>query len=152
MTTGLKVIGGIGVAALLALDMATPPAPANTATMSTPAPVEIPSAAENIPVVDTPARTEIPKESVSEIVKEVVEETVPPAVVQETVPKQKAPEAKPQTSRNCHPSYSGCLQMNAGDYDCAGGSGNGPNYTRPVEVYGSDPFDLDRDNDGWGCE
>jgi hypothetical protein len=42
--------------------------------------------------------------------------------------------------------------MNAGDYDCAGGSGNGPNYTGPVRVYGSDPFDLDQDNDGWGCE
>jgi len=58
---------------------------------------------------------------------------------------------KPITS-NCHPGYSGCLKQNAGDYDCAKGSGNGPNYTGPVEVYGSDPFDLDRDNDGWGCE
>jgi hypothetical protein len=53
---------------------------------------------------------------------------------------------------NCHPSYSGCLKQNVGDYDCTGGSGNGPNYTGPVQVYGSDPFDLDRDNDGWGCE
>lgn len=52
----------------------------------------------------------------------------------------------------CHPNYSGCLKVNAGDYDCAGGSGNGPNYTGPVQVYGADPFDLDRDNDGWGCE
>lgn len=59
-------------------------------------------------------------------------------------------EEKPTTK--CHPSYSGCLKMNAGDYDCASGSGNGPNYTGKVEVYGSDPFDLDRDNDGWGCE
>ena len=57
---------------------------------------------------------------------------------------------KPTSS--CHPSYSGCLKINAGDYDCASGSGNGPNYTGPVEVYGSDPFDLDRDNDGWGCD
>lgn len=53
---------------------------------------------------------------------------------------------------NCHPNYSGCLKINAGDYDCSTGSGNGPNYTGPVRVYGSDPFDLDRDNDGWGCE
>jgi hypothetical protein len=50
---------------------------------------------------------------------------------------------KPTTS-SCHPGYSGCLKQNAGDYDCAKGSGNGPNYTGPVEVYGSDPFDLDR--------
>lgn len=57
----------------------------------------------------------------------------------------------PPTQR-CHPSYSGCLRVGAGDYDCAGGSGNGPNYTGKVRVTGSDPFDLDRDNDGWGCE
>lgn len=57
-----------------------------------------------------------------------------------------------ESESSCHPSYSGCLEMNAGDYDCASGSGNGPNYTGAVEVYGSDPFDLDRDNDGWGCE
>ncbi|MEK7638560.1 MAG: hypothetical protein AAB388_00185 [Patescibacteria group bacterium] len=44
------------------------------------------------------------------------------------------------------------MKRNAGDYDCAGGSGNGPNYTGPVRVNGSDPFDLDRDDDGWGCE
>lgn len=53
---------------------------------------------------------------------------------------------------DCHPGYSECLKRNAGDYDCAGGSGNGPNYTGRVRVYGSDPFRLDRDNDGWGCE
>ncbi len=67
-----------------------------------------------------------------------------------TVPEKVIPETKPISS--CHPSYSGCLKMNAGDYDCAGGTGNGPNYTGPVQVYGSDPFDLDRDSDGMGCE
>lgn len=55
-------------------------------------------------------------------------------------------------NNSCHPGYSGCLKRNASDYDCAGGSGNGPYYTGPVRVYGSDPFGLDRDNDGWGCE
>ncbi len=53
---------------------------------------------------------------------------------------------------DCHPSYSGCLEPNASDYDCAGGSGNGPYYTDAVRVTGPDVFDLDRDNDGWGCE
>lgn len=55
---------------------------------------------------------------------------------------------------NCHPSYpSVCLAPNAGDYDCAGGSGNGPNYVRgPIKVLPPDPFDLDRDGDGIGCE
>lgn len=31
-------------------------------------------------------------------------------------------------------------------------AGNGPYYTGKVEVYGADPFGLDRDGDGWGCE
>ncbi len=41
----------------------------------------------------------------------------------------------------------------ASDYDCAGGSGDGPKYTGPVTVKGgSDPYDLDRDGDRTGCE
>jgi endonuclease YncB( thermonuclease family) len=60
--------------------------------------------------------------------------------------------SRPQPS-NCHPSYAGaCLKMGIGDYDCAGGSGNGPNYTGIVRVVGYDEFDLDRDGDGYGCE
>lgn len=40
-----------------------------------------------------------------------------------------------------------------GDYDCLGGPGDGPNYIRgPVQVGAYDPHDLDRDNDGIGCE
>jgi hypothetical protein len=53
---------------------------------------------------------------------------------------------------NCDPNYSGCLDPNAYDYDCAGGSGDGPRYTGPVQVYGEDHFDLDRDGDGVGCD
>lgn len=61
--------------------------------------------------------------------------------------------AKPKPTRNCHPSYVGaCLDPNASDYDCAGGSGNGPYYTGPVRVVGPDDFDLDRDGDGYACE
>lgn len=53
----------------------------------------------------------------------------------------------------CHPSYKGkCLKKNAGDYDCIGGSGNGPNYTGRVRVVGPDVFRLDADRDGIGCE
>jgi len=62
-----------------------------------------------------------------------------------------APKA-PIKQQNCHPSYSGCLKPDASDYDCAGGSGNGPYYTEAVRVLGSDVFGLDRDGDGWGCE
>ena len=54
--------------------------------------------------------------------------------------------------QECHPSYSGCLNPNASDYDCSGGSGNGPYYTGTVRVIGPDVFGLDRDGDGWGCE
>lgn len=55
---------------------------------------------------------------------------------------------------SCHSSYSNvCLGVGIGDYDCAGGSGNGPNYVQgPVTVVGYDEFDLDREGDGVGCE
>jgi hypothetical protein len=53
----------------------------------------------------------------------------------------------------CDPNYSGaCLDPNSPDYDCAGGSGDGPDYTGRVEVVGDDHFDLDRDGDGVACE
>jgi hypothetical protein len=57
-------------------------------------------------------------------------------------------------SRSCHPSYEGaCLDPTASDYDCAGGSGNGPKYVQgPVRVRPPDPYDLDADDDGLGCE
>jgi len=46
-----------------------------------------------------------------------------------------------------------CLHDGVGDYDCAGGAGNGPNYVEgPIRVLAPDPFDLDRDGNGLGCE
>jgi hypothetical protein len=54
---------------------------------------------------------------------------------------------------NCDPSYKGaCLDPTASDYDCEGGSGDGPKYTGTVTVVGDDHFDLDRDGDGTGCD
>lgn len=126
MSTGLKALGIIGAGAVLALGIsASEPTPATTVT---PSAVVVPKTTEPTPTED------------SEPAKPVIK----------TVPKPAVTETKPISS--CHPSYSDCLKMNVGDYDCANGSGNGPNYTGPVQVYGSDPFDLDRDNDGWGCE
>ena len=61
-----------------------------------------------------------------------------------------APETSGGTS-NCTPGYSPCLPP-ASDYDCSGGSGDGPAYTGFVRVTGSDPYGLDADNDGYGCE
>lgn len=53
--------------------------------------------------------------------------------------------------RHCTRGYRPCLHP-ASDYDCRGGSGDGPRYTGTVRVTGSDPYGLDSDNDGWGCE
>lgn len=78
---------------------------------------------------------------------------IPTAEMQPTVtiPKPLLPASSAGNCSRCYPQV--CLKMNAGDYDCAGGSGNGPNYVSgPVEVAGCDPFGLDRDRDGWGCE
>lgn len=59
--------------------------------------------------------------------------------------------APPQPS-NCTPGYSPCLPP-ASDYDCAGGSGNGPEYAvGPVRVTGYDVYDLDADGDGTACD
>ncbi len=54
---------------------------------------------------------------------------------------------------DCDPSYTGaCLNPDSDDYDCEGGSGDGPDYTGAVEVVGDDHYDLDRDGDGVACE
>ena len=54
---------------------------------------------------------------------------------------------------DCDPNYEGqCLDPNSSDYDCEGGSGDGPDYTGPVTVVGDDHFGLDRDGDGSACE
>jgi hypothetical protein len=62
-----------------------------------------------------------------------------------------AEEAAPESE--CDPNYSGaCLDPYASDYDCAGGSGDGPEYTGPVTVVGEDHYGLDSDSDGSACE
>jgi hypothetical protein len=61
-------------------------------------------------------------------------------------------EPPPDSGGGCDPNYSGCLDPNASDYDCEGGSGNGPLYTGPVQVIGDDHYGLDSDGDGVGCE
>jgi hypothetical protein len=57
-----------------------------------------------------------------------------------------------EAAEQCNPNYSGCLDPYASDYDCAGGSGDGPEYTGTVEVTGYDEYGLDDDGDGIGCE
>lgn len=63
------------------------------------------------------------------------------------------PEPEPEPlEASCHPSYDPCLDPNASDYDCSGGSGDGPEYTGFVTVKGPDDYGLDSDGDGTGCE
>jgi len=94
----------------------------------------------------------MPSEEVQQTDSEVTEvqaESEPPAKAEAQTTATVAPEP---VGQKCHPSYSGCLRLGAGDYDCAGGSGDGPNYTGGVSVYGYDEFGLDRDGDGSACE
>jgi micrococcal nuclease len=61
------------------------------------------------------------------------------------------PAPAPNPPRDCQ-GYSPCLPPGP-DVDCAGGSGDGPRYVNgPVYVNGSDPYGLDGNNDGIGCE
>lgn len=63
------------------------------------------------------------------------------------------PSSAATPERSCDPNYAGaCLKPDSPDYDCAGGSGDGPDYTGEVRVVGDDHYDLDRDGDGIGCE
>lgn len=65
-----------------------------------------------------------------------------------------SPAATLAKKRRCDKNYSGrCLRPNVYDYDCAGGSGNGPRYVSgPFRVVGDDHYGLDSDNDGIACE
>lgn len=58
----------------------------------------------------------------------------------------------PAMTQECDPNYDPCVPV-ASDVDCAGGSGNGPEYVRgPVKVVGTDIYGLDRDGDGIACD
>jgi hypothetical protein len=75
-----------------------------------------------------------------------------PAARRPNAPTPKSPTSTPPPS--CDPSYTGaCLKPNVSDYDCAGGSGDGPYYVQgTVTVVGDDHYGLDRDGDGVACE
>ncbi|HMJ94517.1 MAG TPA: thermonuclease family protein [Thermoleophilaceae bacterium] len=69
----------------------------------------------------------------------------------ECPPPPKPPSSGPPSAQ-CEPGYSPCIAPGS-DVDCAGGSGNGPRYVDgPVRVTGGDPYGLDSDGDGYGCE
>lgn len=66
-------------------------------------------------------------------------------------PVEEPPAEESSGTEGCTPGYTPCLPP-ASDYDCEGGSGDGPAYTGYVTVTGSDPYGLDSDGDGTGCE
>jgi hypothetical protein len=75
----------------------------------------------------------------------------PHSVVTVVVANVVRPVVAPPPPANCTPGYTPCLTP-ASDYDCEGGSGNGPAYTGLVHVTGYDVYDLDADGDGVACE
>jgi hypothetical protein len=76
---------------------------------------------------------------------------VEPGDIKASEPQVHGPESS--SSEECDPNYAGaCLDPNSSDYDCKGGSGDGPDYTGTVQVVAGDPYDLDRDGDGIACD
>jgi hypothetical protein len=65
---------------------------------------------------------------------------------------QPKPRPKPASS-SCDPNYAGACVPIASDVDCAGRSGDGPEYVQgPVRVTGDDVYDLNRDDDDIACD
>ena len=170
----LLVIGGIAATVFLALviAMAAQPSgppdtitvrPQSSAATSPPAePSALPSPSESQSQSQSPSPSPSPSSAspsavppvpapVDVVPKPIVPKPAAPkpAPPRKTVPK---PPVKPQS--NCHPAYpSKCLKDGIGDYDCSSGTGNGPNYVvGPLTVRAPDPFRLDANHDGVGCE
>ncbi len=79
-------------------------------------------------------------------------EAVKVAELEELEAEEAAEEEAEFAAEECDPNYSGCLDPNSPDYDCEGGSGDGPDYTGTVTVLGVDHYGLDDDGDGIGCD
>lgn len=83
--------------------------------------------------------------------------TAPPTTTTTTAPPPPPPPtttAPPAAPSGCDPNYTGACVPIASDVDCAGGSGNGPEYVQgPVTIVGTDIYDLDGGGTpGIGCE
>jgi hypothetical protein len=149
---GVCGLGGIGAALSGTEDTASVRAPsASTLTDATTSPSPEPTRSTEVgtPTPGAPISAPPPTTSAAAPRK-------PAPVRTTTQPRPPAPKppATVAPPRACNPSYPDvCLRDGIGDYDCAGGSGNGPNYARgPIRVRAPDPFELDSDHDGWGCE
>ncbi len=127
-------------------ESATPSVPADTVIENTAveSAVSAPAAAEPVvtPVAESVQEVETP--AVTTPVEEIPTASETPVEAPAAIPVLPVEE--------CHPSYIPCLRIDASDYDCEGGTGNGPYYTGKVQVIGPDVFGLDKNGDGWGCE
>lgn len=150
VAAGVLLLAACGPATEDAAFEPSAPAVVTTAAPSTATPAPATSASPTPSATPSPTPTATPRPVAPKPVAPKV--VVPRPVVSKPAPvRTTAP--KPPTAPACHPSYAGaCLDPGASDYDCAGGSGNGPLYTGTVRVVGPDVFDLDRDGDGIGCE
>jgi hypothetical protein len=120
-------------AAIVHWDTASLPLPPPAPTTTTEPPTTLPPT--TLPPVTLPPVTEPPT-------------TLPPV----TEPPVTVPPVAAAPAPDCEPGYDPCIPPGP-DVDCAGGSGNGPRYVNgPVSVTGSDPYGLDSNHDGVGCE
>ncbi|WOF23224.1 G5 domain-containing protein [Microbacterium betulae] len=95
---------------------------------------------------------EVSRELVSDVV------TVEPVAEVTAIGTYVAPPPEPEPAPvdpggGCDPNYAEACVPIASDVDCAGGSGDGPEYFDGIaRVIGVDIYDLDRDGDGYACE
>ena len=80
-----------------------------------------------------------------------------PSPVASTTPTPTPVVTSTLVAAQCHPAYAGvCIDPAASDVDCAGGGGDGPAYTTAINFQlvdiANDPYGLDRDHDGQGCD
>lgn len=121
-------------------------------------------AGTNVVVTAGAAGTKVSKWEITqiggvEVSRALISETVTVTPVDEVTaigtrqapPPEAAP--APDEGNGCDPNYAGACVPIASDVDCSSGKGNGPAYVAgPVQVVGSDIYDLDSNGDGVGCE
>ncbi|WP_018637319.1 hypothetical protein [Parafrankia elaeagni] len=168
VTVTAVIVFGVCVASIPQTDPDAPVSQTTSAAPDTPGSFIRSSAVEQPPTIQPPvAPVPAPARPVASIgvppVASVAPippaDPAPPAAVDPPrVPEPPVPPPAPPTTADsragCDSSYpDACLRTGDYDYDCEGGEGNGPNYVRgPLRVTSPDPFDLDRDGDGTGCD
>src|ERR1041384_7280689 len=131
------------IAALLAVGLLAACRPNGDTTDAT-APVSTTAASPSVHATPRPTQTSTPKP-----VHRAIHRSTP-TLTPSSPTKTSSTTKTTTTTSNCDPNYAGaCLRPDVSDYDCAGGSGDGPYYVQgPIRVVGVDHYHLDRDGDG----